>query len=136
MGGARMVFGMAVPKPDPSRPAKRFAECVLPMHVPEGQPGAGAAELRAALGLAADVQESTADGVLEGWPPESDFVHLWRINMLLEGGRGDSYDIWLDWSAAPCCPLRQRGLMMDFVAALRRSGPRAGGRRPRRAGAG
>lgn len=120
-GAAHMVLGMAVPRPDPSKPVPKTLEGILYADAPE-EPGAGVRALRIVRDVVASLQERTRDGILAGEPPWRDFIRLWRIDIWLRTGRGMTGAAEIDYFAEPFCPLAQRELMMGFVTALRRSG--------------
>lgn len=117
---AAVVFGMAAPKPERGKPVPRAIEGVLFAHAPVGANTPGT--LETALDIARTLQEHSGDGVLEGWPPEDEYIHLWHILLLVRQTSPGHATGTMDYTAKPCCPLAQRNMMMDFIAALRRTG--------------
>ena len=116
-GASTVVLGMAVPKPEAGKPATRMVEAVLFAHVPEN----GGESVRAANFARAIARAIMGDGddILEGWPPEEDYRHLWRITLEVAPSGPKSAGIEMDYLALPGCPLDQRQQMMAFVAVLR-----------------
>ena len=119
---ATAVLGMAVRRPGPGEPVPPVVEGLVFCHAPGGA-NADPDALAAAESVASMLQEGSSDGILEGWPPEDRYLHLWHICLWLDtsprpGGPGGSFD----WRALPPCPLRQRQFMMSFVAAVRSGG--------------
>lgn len=116
-GAAKVVLGMAVPKPEAGKPVPRTVEAVLFAHVPER----GGESVRAANFARAIARCIMGDGdaILEGWPPEEEYAHLWRITLEVAPSGPKSAGIGMDYIALPGCPLDQRQQMMGFVSVLR-----------------
>lgn len=126
-GAAKVVLGMAVPKPEAGKPVPRTVEAVLFADVADE--GGGVRAWNFARGIARSIM-GDGDEILEGWPPEEEFAHLWRITLRVEPSGPRSAGIDMDYLALPGCPLDQRQQMMGFVAALR--GAMREGRKARR----
>ena len=66
-------------------------------------------------------------GIMEGWPEEKDWRHLWHITLTMRPTRGNKAQIGADYHAMPDCPLEQRGDMMAIFRAFQ-TAMRAGGK--------
>lgn len=61
--------------------------------------------------------------IIEGWPEEREWRHLWHIDIKCQPTHGSRARIEADYSAMPDCPFQQRQEMMavygSFRAAMR-----------------
>lgn len=124
---SKVVFGMAVPKPEAGKPVPRTVEAVLFVDVADE-----GGSVRAANFAREIVRCITGEGdvILEGWPQEEDYDHLWRITLGIEPRGWRDLDIDMDYIALPGCPLDQRQQMVTFLSFLR--GAMREGRKARR----
>lgn len=114
-----ITLGSVVEKaaPDP-KPVLCFAHC------PALDADPGAVSVRAAnfarqvLNRICGNQPGT---IIEGWPEESEYRHLWHITLRLAPTRGTRASVSADYSAMPDCPLEQRQEMMQIYRAFRKA---------------
>lgn len=52
--------------------------------------------------------------IIEGWPEEADYRHLWRIRMRITPTRFNRAEIDADYQALAGCPIQQRREMMEL----------------------
>ena len=114
-----ITLGSVVEKaaPDP-KPVLCFAHC------PALDADPGAVSVRAAnfarqvLNRICGNQPGT---IIEGWPEEVEYRHLWHITLRLAPTRGTRASVSADYSAMPGCPLEQRQEMMQIYRAFRKA---------------
>ena len=120
-----ITVGAVVEKPKTASPHDEILNKPMPVlhfaFCPDLEDGGREVSVKAAnlaRGIMSRIAGDDPDGIMEGWPSESEWWHLWHIDIKAEAKFGNRASIEADYHAMPCCPLSQRQSMMEVYRAL------------------
>lgn len=122
----KIVIGAAAERPTQDAPHPKALPLIHFAHCRELEDDAGSLRVRDANLARAVLERICSDGghtdIIEGWPPEERYIHLWHITLEICVARGGSQvDLSADYRALDCCPIGQRREMMELYRYLCRS---------------
>lgn len=103
-------------------PVVYFADSpALPEH--EGEDAARELSVRAAnfaRAITARLSEGSGGDIIEGYPPEAEYTHLWHIYIKCQPTHGVRAAIGMDYERLPGCPNGAAADMMELYAHIRK----------------
>lgn len=117
-----LIVGVAVPKPPPGGYDR--ADPPEPVCFAFSPPLPDGASIQAHNLARRFVNAVTAFGegdILEGWPPEDEYLHLWHVTITTTARGARRLDVGVDYQRLPGCSNEGARQMMEVYRAVRRA---------------